>query len=83
MGKASKQCSVDSGEPWRDSAVHIHVSILPQSPLPSRLARKLWVEFHVLYNRSLLVIHFEYSIVYMTFPNSLNVPPPRNNKLIF
>jgi len=26
-----------SGEQWRDSAIHTHVSILPQSPLPSRL----------------------------------------------
>ena len=26
-----------SGEQWRDSAIHIHVSILPQTPLPSRL----------------------------------------------
>ena len=26
-----------SGGQWRDSAMHIHVSILPQAPLPSRL----------------------------------------------
>ena len=26
-----------SDEQWRDSAIHIHVSILPQTPLPSRL----------------------------------------------
>ena len=26
-----------SDEQWRDSAIHIHVSILPQIPLPSRL----------------------------------------------
>ena len=25
------------GGQWRDSAIHIHVSILPQTPLPSRL----------------------------------------------
>ena len=25
------------GEEWRDSVIHIHVSILPQTPLPSRL----------------------------------------------
>ena len=29
---------VVSGEQWRDSAIYTHVSILPQTPLPSRLA---------------------------------------------
>ena len=28
-----------SGEQQRDSAIHIHVPILPQTPLPSRLSR--------------------------------------------
>ena len=37
-----------SGEEWRDSAILIHVSVLPETPLPSRLAH------HVLYVRSLL-----------------------------
>ena len=27
---------------WRDSAIHKHVSILPQTPLPSRLLPGLW-----------------------------------------
>ena len=31
------QCWVISGEQWRDSAIYTHVSILPQTPLPSRL----------------------------------------------
>ena len=26
-----------SGEQWRNSAIHVYVSILPQTPLPSRL----------------------------------------------
>ena len=26
-----------SGEQWGDSVIHIHVSVLPQTPLPSRL----------------------------------------------
>ena len=30
-----------SGEQWRDSAMHIHVSILPQTPLPSRLPHNI------------------------------------------
>ena len=32
---------VVSGEQRRDSAIHIHVSILPQTPLPSRLAHNI------------------------------------------
>ena len=28
----------------------------------------------MLYSRSLLVIHFKYSSVYMTFPKSLSIP---------
>ena len=32
---------IDSGEQRRDSAIHIHVSILPQTPLPSRLPRDI------------------------------------------
>ena len=30
-----------SGEQWRDSAIHIRVSILPQAPLPSRLPHNI------------------------------------------
>ena len=45
----------------RDSAIHTHVSILPQTPFPSRLAHN--TEFHVLYCWSLLVIHLKYSSV--------------------
>ena len=29
---------VVSGEQQRNSAIHVHVSILPQTPLPSRLS---------------------------------------------
>ena len=47
----------------RDSAIYTHVSILPQSPLPSRLPHIIeWNSFG-LYSRSLLVIHFNYSSV--------------------
>ena len=58
-----------SGEQWRDSAMHIYVSILPQTLFPSRLARNIWIEFHTLYNRSLLAIHFEYNCVLPKLPN--------------
>ena len=30
-----------SGGQWRESAIHIHVSILPQTPLPSRLPHNI------------------------------------------
>ena len=52
--------------------MHIHVSILPQSPLPSRLAHNLG-RFHVLYSKSLLVIHFKYSGVYSSVQFSCSV----------
>ena len=32
---------VVSGEQWRDSATHTHISILPQTPLPSRLPHNI------------------------------------------
>ena len=51
---------VISGEQGKDSAIHIHGYILPQTPLPSRLPHSLE---HVLFSRSLLVIHFKYSSV--------------------
>ena len=35
-----------------------------------------WAEFPVLYNRSLLIICFKYSSVYMSTPNSLTIPSP-------
>ena len=34
-----------SDEPQRDSAIHIHVSILPGSPLPSRLPQNIEQSF--------------------------------------
>ena len=62
-----------SGE--QDSAVHMHISMLPQTLLPSRLPHNL-KQSHVLYNRSLLGIHFKYSSVYMSIPSSLTIPSP-------
>ena len=44
-----------SGESLRDSAIHVQVPILPQTPFPPRLVHNS-VEFHVLYNRSFLSI---------------------------
>ena len=63
-----------SGEQQRDLAIHMHVSILPQTPLPSR-----WP--HTQCNsRSLLIIHFKYSSVYMSTPNSPAALHPSNHK---
>ena len=67
-----------SGEQQRDSFIHIRVSILPQTPLPSRLPHNIEESFmfHVLYSRSLLVIHSKYSSMYMSIPNSLTISYP-------
>ena len=47
---------------------------------------KHWAEFPMLYSRTLLVIHFKYSSVYMSIPDSLTNPsptsPPDNHKFI-
>ena len=39
-----------------------------------------WAEFSVLYSRSLLVIYFKYSSVYMSSPNSRSVLPPPSSR---
>ena len=52
-----------SGEQQRVSALHIHVYILPQTPLPSGLPHS---PEHVLYSRSLFVIHLKCSVC--TYP---------------
>ena len=59
----------------QDSAVHMHISMLPQTLFPSRLPHSL-KQSHVLYNRSLLDVHFKYSSVYLSIPNSLSIPSP-------
>ena len=48
-----------SGEQQNDSAKHIHVPILPQTPLPSRLPQNIEQSSLVLYTRSLFVTHFK------------------------
>ena len=45
------------GEQRRNSAIHVHASILPQTPLPCRLPHNI-EQSPVLYSRSLLVILF-------------------------
>ena len=55
-----------------------YIYIYPFSPkLPShQAATEHWAEFPVLYSRSLLVIHFRYSRVYMSIPNPLTISSP-------
>ena len=48
-----------SGGQQSDSAKHIHVSILPQTPFPSRLPHNIEQSSLVLYARSLFVTHFK------------------------
>ena len=65
-----------SGEQQRDSAIHTHASILPPNSPLIQAATYHWAGFHVLYSRSLLVIHFKYSSVYLSIPNSLTIHSP-------
>ena len=41
-----------------------------------------WAEFPVLCSRSLLVTYFEYSIVYLSIPNSPSIPSPHLSLLV-
>ena len=55
--------------------IHMYTCIhSPSNSPPLQAAKKHWAEFHVLYSRSFLVIHFKYSGVYIFIPNSLTIP---------
>ena len=57
-----------SREQQRDSAIRTRGSILPKTPLPSRLPHNVEQSSPCYtYSRSLLVIHFKYSSVVPTF----------------
>ena len=64
-----------SGEQWRDSAIHIHVSIFPQTPLPSRLPRNIEKSsMCYIYSRSLLAIILNIALsesLWLKFPAEL------------
>ena len=49
----------------------------PLNAPPIQAATSHWAGFHVLNSRSLLVMHFKYSSVYMSLPNSQSIPSPR------
>ena len=68
-----------------DSVIHTHVSILYRILFPVRVLHN-WAEVPVPYSRSLLLIHFKYSSVYLSVPNSLTIPlpsPPHSNHKLF
>ena len=67
-----------SGEQQRDSAIHIHVSILPQTPSHPGCHITL-SKVPCAYSRSLLATHFKYSSVYMSTPNCLTTHFPSNH----
>ena len=56
-----------------------YIYMYPFSLKPCSYPCCLITELRVLYNKSLLVIHFKYSSVYMTFLNSLTAPSPPAN----
>ena len=65
-----------SGEQWRNSHTNTGTSSPPKSP-PIQAITWHWAEFHVLYGSCLLVIHFKYSWMYVSIPNSLPIPSPQ------
>ena len=76
-GLADEQCCASSR--WTVKRLtHIYVYPLSPRPLshPIQAAAEHWAEFPVPYNRSLLVIHFKYSSVYLWTSDSLTVPSP-------
>ena len=58
------------GEQQRDSSIHTHISILFQTPFPSRLPYSTGQSFLFLYSISLLIIHFKHSRVCVSIPNA-------------
>ena len=76
-----------SGGQQRDSAIHIHVSICLQTPLPFRLPHNIEQSSRCYPCGPLLVIHFKYSSVYPSITTSLTIPslqssPSSNHKFI-
>ena len=53
---------------WATREAHVYIWNLDFFPVS--VITKYWVEFPVLYSRSLLFIYFRYSSVHMSFPNS-------------
>ena len=59
-----------SGVQQSDSFIYIHISIVFQILFPCRVLQNTEYEFPMLYSRSLVIIYFMYSSVYLLIPNS-------------
>ena len=57
------------------SYIHMY-QFSPKWP-PIQAATQHWAEFHMLYSKSMVAIHFKRSSVYMYVPNSPTFPPPK------
>ena len=55
----------------------------PPNPPPKQAATWHWAESYVLYDRSLLIIHFKYSGVSVTIPKSLTITSPPHPEVCF
>ena len=55
----------------------IHMEPSPPNSPPIQAASWHWADFHVLYSRSLVIIRFKYSSVYLSILYFLFLPPPR------
>ena len=86
------QCCVSSGVQQSESVVRIHtythtdIYIYIHSFLHFFSHTENWIKFPVLYSRSLLVIYFIYSSVYMSIPISHFISPwlpPVSHKFVF
>ena len=65
-GRAAHWCCDGSSGQQGDSAIHSHVSFLPQTPLPPRRARDS-EQSSLCYSRSLLAIHFILKYLFIYF----------------
>ena len=70
-----------SGVQQSNSAIYMHISIFPHS-ISSHPGYHTTLKFPVLHSRPLLIIHFKYSSVYMSIPNSLILPSPHPYALV-
>jgi len=59
---------------WTVKGFSLMYPFSPKLPTSVQAATQHWTEFLVLYSKSLLVIHFKYSNVYVSIPNSQTIP---------
>ena len=71
---------VVSGEQQKDSAVHIHTAVLPQTPHPSRLPHNIQQSPMCYIVRTCWLFPFKYSSAYMSISNSLTMPSSHYHK---